>query len=112
MAYLGPWLETRTRTEVVTELQAFGVMVAAALTPPEVLTDPQAVARGSFVTVDQPDLGKITLPGPPFRVREEGNDAWCARPAPRLGEHTSEVLDAAGYTRDEQIALFRAGVTG
>lgn len=112
MTYLGPWLETRTRTEVVTELQAFGVMVAPVLTPPEVLADPQAVARGSFVTLDQPGLGKVTLPGPPFRLREEGDNAWCARPAPRLGEDTANVLDAAGYTRDEQIALFRAGVTG
>ncbi|MDA0269515.1 MAG: CoA transferase [Chloroflexi bacterium] len=112
MAHLGPWLETRTRHEVVTELQAFGVMVSPTLTAAEVLTDVQATARGTFVTFDQPGVGAITIPGPPFRLRGGDDDAWQARPAPRLGEHTVALLDGAGYSRDEQIALFRAGVTG
>ena len=50
---------------------------------------------------------KRPLAGPPFRL----GDAWQAQPAPRLGEHTSEVLGELGYSADEQIALFRAGVT-
>jgi len=108
MTYLGPWLETRTKQEVFTELQGYGVMVAPTLEVSEVLTDPQAVARGSFVQLEQPGVGTITLAGAPFHL----DDAWEARPAPRLGQHTTELLDAAGYSRDEQIALFRAGVTG
>ena len=55
-----------------------------------------------------PTAGTITLAGPPFRL----DDAFVPRPAPNLGEHTSEVLSEAGYSMDEQIALFRAGVTG
>ncbi|MDP6606689.1 MAG: CoA transferase [Dehalococcoidia bacterium] len=106
MTFLGPWLGARTRNEVFTELQRFGVMVAPVLEAPDVLTDPQAVARGSFVEVDQPGAGTTTLAGPPFRL----DDAWQARPAPQLGEHTADVLDELGYSRDEQIALFRAGV--
>jgi len=108
MTYLGPWLEVRTRHEVFTQLQGFGVMVAPTLEVSEVLTDPQAVARGSFVQLDQPGVGAITLAGAPFHLDE----AWEVHPAPRLGQHTTALLDAAGYTRDEQIALFRAGVTG
>lgn len=108
MRVLGPWLEVRTQHEVFTQLQAFGVMVAPTLEVPAALADPQTVARGSFVELDQPGVGPITLAGPPFRL----DDAWEARPAPRLGEHTVEALDASGYSRDEQIALFRAGVTG
>lgn len=108
MEYLGPWLEARTRHEVFTQLQAFGVMVAPTLDVAELLTEPQAVARGSFVSVEGTAAGAITLAGPPFRLA----DGFVARPAPRFGEHTAEVLGEAGYSVDEQLALFRAGVTG
>lgn len=107
MQYLDPWLKARTRLEVFTQLQEHGVMVAPVLEPADVITDPQAVARGSFVEVARSGGGTSTIAGPPFRLP----DAWEARPAPRFGEHTTEVLDALGYSRDEQIALFRAGVT-
>ena len=109
MEYLDPWLKARTRLEVFTQLQEHGVMVAPVLEAPDVITDPQAVARGSFVDVEQSGGGgtTTTIAGPPFRLA----GAWEARPTPRFGEHTGEVLDALGYTRDEQIALFRAGVT-
>ena len=107
MEYLDPWLRARTRLEVFTQLQQHGVMVAPVLEAPDVLSDPQAVARGSFVEVEQPEGGTSTIAGPPFRLP----DAWEARPAPRFAEHTTELLDELGYSRDEQIALFRAGVT-
>ena len=108
MEYLGPWLEARTRHEVFTQLQAFGVMVAPTLDVAELLTEPQALARGSFVTVEGTAAGTITVAGPPFRL----DDGFLARPAPNLGEHTADLLHEAGYSVDEQLALFRAGVTG
>jgi crotonobetainyl-CoA:carnitine CoA-transferase CaiB-like acyl-CoA transferase len=108
MAYLGPYLAERTRDEAFTELQSHGVMVAPVLHVGESLEDAQSVARGSFVDVEQPIAGTLPLAGPPFRLE----DAWAAEPAPRLGEHTAQLLDEIGYSREEQIALFRAGVTG
>ena len=82
----------------------------------EVMQDAQAQARSSYVTLAQPGPGdepvETVIPGAPYRMNGLASDAWQARPAPRLGEHTGELLDELGYTRDEQIALFRAGVTG
>lgn len=75
MEYLGPWLESRTRNEVVSELQGFGVMVAPTLRVSDVLEDPQAVARGSFVDVEQPGVGTVRMPGAPFRL----DGAWADR---------------------------------
>lgn len=108
MTYLEPWLMARTKQQVFIELQAFGVMVAPTLEIPDFEEDPQAIARGSLVEVEQPGVGSMKLVGPPFRL----DGAWVARPAPALGEHTIDLLDEAGYTRDEQAALFRAGAIG
>jgi len=108
MEVLEPWLMARTREQVFTELQAFGVMVAPVLSVGEAIDDPQSIARGSFERQQQPGIGEVTLAGPPFRFA----GAFALSPAPRHGEHTVELLDEAGYSRDEQIALFRAGVIG
>ncbi|MDA0364511.1 MAG: CoA transferase [Chloroflexi bacterium] len=108
VGYLGPWLAIRTRDQAFSELQQHGVMLAPVLTIPEAMATPQAVARSSFVTAPLADGGTTTLAGPPFRLP----DAWEIRAAPRLGEHNTELLDTLGYSRDEQIALYRAGVTG
>ncbi len=111
-----PWLATRNKYDVFHEMQAAGVMVAPVLDASEVMGDAQSQARNSYVTVSQPGPGdepiEATIPGAPYRMNGLASDAWQARPAPRLGEYTGELLDELGYTSDEQIALFRAGVTG
>lgn len=108
MGYLREYLSTRTRNQVFLELQSHGVMVAPVLDVGESFEDAQAVARGSYVRVEQAGVGEHTLAGPPFRL----DGAWSLTPAPALGEHTADVLSELGYSAEEQIALFRAGVTG
>lgn len=108
MEHVNAYLSTRTRDEAFRELQSFGVMIAPILDVSEALQNEQAQIRGSYVEVSQPGLGPHTIAGPPFRL--EG--AWEAGPAPALGEHTHEVLSELGYSTDEELALFRAGVTG
>jgi len=108
MTHVEEYMSTRTRAQVFTELQAHGVMVAPVLDVSEALQDQQAVLRGSYVHLDQPGVGDHTLAGPPFRLEA----AWRVAPAPALGADTTAVLSELGYSADEQIALFRAGVTG
>lgn len=107
MSYLQPYLDARTRDELFTELQSHGIIVAPLLDVREAMADRQAVARGSYVDYEQPGIGTHTIPGPPFRIP----DGWQVRPAPSLGQHTSEILGELSYSKAEQIALFRAGVT-
>jgi crotonobetainyl-CoA:carnitine CoA-transferase CaiB-like acyl-CoA transferase len=113
MHYLKPYLAARTRYQAFTELQEYGVMCAPLLDIAEAIRDPQAVARGSFVEVEQQSgIGEITLAGPPFRLRDASPiEPWQIRSAPTFGQHMAELLTEAGYSRAEQIALFRAGVT-
>jgi formyl-CoA transferase len=58
--------------------------------PWAVLDHPDAVAMGLVVEVDDPTLGTETVTGPPLRLSR--TPAVAGAPAPRLGEHTEEVL--------------------
>jgi crotonobetainyl-CoA:carnitine CoA-transferase CaiB-like acyl-CoA transferase len=110
--HLREWLATRTKYEVFEHMQRYQGMAVPLLDASEVMTDPQMVARGSYVEVEQPGMGAVTIAGAPFHIDGVGGSAWQARPAPTLGEHGPEILTELGYSADEQIALFRAGVTG
>jgi crotonobetainyl-CoA:carnitine CoA-transferase CaiB-like acyl-CoA transferase len=70
----------------------------------EALEDPQIVHRGLVAEVD----GKRVGPSSPFRM--DGERATAPRPAPRLGEHTTEVLASIGIGEEEIPELRARGV--
>jgi len=59
------------------------------------------------VETDHPTLGRIKTLGTPVKLSE--TPLIPGRPAPRLGEHTDEVLGEAGFSRDEIVTLRRTG---
>jgi formyl-CoA transferase len=67
------------------------------------------LGRDFFVDVDQPGVGKLTVPGMPSRY---GDSHWAMRrPAPRFGEHSEEVFRGElGLTADRFAALHKAGI--
>jgi formyl-CoA transferase len=62
-------------------------------TPFSLLDHPDAAAIGLVVEVDDPTLGPETVTALPLRFSR--SPAGTSRPAPRLGEHTTEVLREA-----------------
>lgn len=78
-------------------------------TTQEILESPQHQARGFFDEVDHPVMGKVTMPGAPFKLTET---PWQLRsPAPLLGEHNEEVYgEQLGYTKDDLAILREQGV--
>jgi crotonobetainyl-CoA:carnitine CoA-transferase CaiB-like acyl-CoA transferase len=64
-------------------------------------------AREMVVEIDQPGAGSVRQLGVPVKMgRTPGAPQG---PGPALGEHTDEVLEAAGYSADEIAALKESG---
>jgi len=74
----------------------------------ELEMNPQAHEAGCFV--ETPDGWGGSFMGPAAPVRFPGVDTSPRGPAPKLGQHTREVLGEAGYAEDEVEALMAAGV--
>jgi len=87
--------------EIFHRAQAKGLLWASVRYPEENLDDPHFQARGTFQPIEHPELGRPL--SYPASVGTDGRDPVTrfARPAPRLGEHTREVLTAAGLNAAE-----------
>jgi formyl-CoA transferase/CoA:oxalate CoA-transferase len=71
-------------------LRAAGIPCSPVKNFEEVTQDPQTALRNMFPTIDCPSVGPHRVTGPPIKLSE--TPARIGRPAPALGEHTSEVL--------------------
>ncbi|MGI9578837.1 MAG: CoA transferase, partial [Microthrixaceae bacterium] len=102
------WASERPATEVEKVAVEHDVPVATAYSAQDIATDPHMAARGDLVTVDDPVVGPIRQQGTATRFVSE--PPHSPAPAPRLGEHTVEVLrEVAGLRESEVDALLTSG---
>jgi crotonobetainyl-CoA:carnitine CoA-transferase CaiB-like acyl-CoA transferase len=86
------WTHSRTVRDAVGQMQARRIPAAPISKPSDIYADEHLKAREFFVPLParSPDAASILVPGAPFKSTTMG---WSmSRPAPRLGEHTSETL--------------------
>jgi CoA:oxalate CoA-transferase len=102
-------IATRGKRELFDALGALRVVGGMVLTSEEIFADPHVRERGFFHTVEHPDAGPLEYPGMPFRM--SATPGSIRRPAPRLGEHTVEVLAEAGIAPADVARLKAAGVS-
>ncbi|MBI3744514.1 MAG: CoA transferase [Chloroflexi bacterium] len=104
-----PWLESHTAQELFEMCQANGVPAAPISDIRQLYEQHHLRERGFFAEMDHPVAGRVSVPGPPFRI---SGDPWrIDRPAPLLGEHNAEVYcDILGLAAGDLPALRRAGV--
>ena len=105
---MSEWCTARTREEAMAELERARVPCGPVYDLDEVLADPQVRARQLIREIEFPTGGHaIPIASQPVRLSES---AASLRRAPRLGEHTDDVLSELAFSGDE-IAMFReAGV--
>ena len=88
-------------------LDRAGVPCGPVNTYAQLFADPQVRHLEMVVHVDDAELGRVPHIRTPLRLSE--SRVAVRRVAPRLGEHTEEVLAALGYAPAEVEALRRSG---
>jgi formyl-CoA transferase/CoA:oxalate CoA-transferase len=101
-------LLTKSYGEWEAALMQAGVPAGAINTIDQVIEHPQVRARGALVETLHPSAGRVRVVGPPVRLSETPGE--LRTPAPRLGEHTAQVLSAIGVSADEIAQLKAASV--
>jgi crotonobetainyl-CoA:carnitine CoA-transferase CaiB-like acyl-CoA transferase len=100
-------LATATTAEWVERLAAASVAAGPIYEFDEVFEDPQVRHLGLVTEVEQPGYGPVRMLDFPFRGSATATPV--RRPAPRLGEHTAEVLGELGLAPAEIERLAAAG---
>lgn len=107
MAELDAVFATRTSEEWLPLLDGAGIPAAKVQTLDEVLADPHLASFGFFEEVEHPALGTLRQPGVPYTFSR--TPGGLRRTAPRLGEHSVEVLRETGYDDARIDALVASG---
>jgi crotonobetainyl-CoA:carnitine CoA-transferase CaiB-like acyl-CoA transferase len=103
-------LRGRGSAEWLTRLEAEDVPCAPILRRRDMIAHPQILANETVVETEHPHAGPLRQARAAARFSE--TPATHRRGAPRLGEHTREVLEAAGVSAAELIELAAASVVG
>lgn len=92
-------IKTMPKSHWVEHLNRAGVPTGLIQNMKEVFQDQQVLHQEMVIDVDQPDYGKIQMTG--FPIKMLNNPCEVHLPAPRLGEHTIQVLEELGYSESE-----------
>ncbi len=92
----GAIMATRTTAEWLQVFDNSGVPVIVVNTLEDLMTDPHLTATGFWQFQEHPTEGRLRMAS--FPVNFGASPAAITRPAPRLGEHTVEVLQEAGLS--------------
>jgi crotonobetainyl-CoA:carnitine CoA-transferase CaiB-like acyl-CoA transferase len=107
-ALLLPVLQARSRAQWIEALTAAGVPCGAVREVPEVMSDPQVLARHMIEAVEHAVLGTIKVLGVPIKLSDTPGSVRTAPPT--LGQHTEQVLRELDFSVDAIEAFKQRGV--
>jgi crotonobetainyl-CoA:carnitine CoA-transferase CaiB-like acyl-CoA transferase len=87
---MAAWLEQFARA---------GIPAAPINGVPEALNDAQTLARGMIVQLEHPSLGEVRSIANPIKF--SNTPVSYRLPPPLLGEHTAQILQSLGYSRED-----------
>lgn len=96
--------------DCLARLEAEGIWAGPVYGYADLVDDPQIAHNGTFIEYDHPTEGQVKTPG--FPIRFSRSPAELRRGAPLTGEHTDDILRAAGFSDAEIDALEGAGAIG
>jgi benzylsuccinate CoA-transferase BbsE subunit len=107
-----PFAKSHNKLELYTKGQQRRIPIAPVSSTADIVQSKQLQERGFFVTTqaagDESGARPLVMPGAPYKLSAT---PWSLRrPAPRLGEHTSEILSALGINEERQVKLREQGV--
>jgi crotonobetainyl-CoA:carnitine CoA-transferase CaiB-like acyl-CoA transferase len=102
---VGGWIAARTRDEVVAAFDEAQAAVAPIYDARDIVADPQFRALGTIHEIDDPELGRMAMQGPLFRLSDA--DAVIAHTGRAPGADTDAVLAELGFD-EARIAALRA----
>ena len=110
-AVIGGWTRGLDAFDLAKSLQAAGVPAGPVLKGPDLLADRHYADRGTFVTVDHPQVGPKQYPGLAWKM--SGTPGEIRSPAPTLGQHNRAVYcGLLGMDEGDIDVLESGGVIG
>lgn len=103
---LGEWTRRFAPYELTVRLQRAGVAAAPILGPAELVADAHFRARGTFVEVEHPVLGREVIYGGAWRMSR--TPVGVRGRAPLLGEHNQDVFGRLLGLAPEEVARLAA----
>jgi crotonobetainyl-CoA:carnitine CoA-transferase CaiB-like acyl-CoA transferase len=100
-------MRKRTTSEWIAALESADIPVQRMNSLADIVTDPHLAAIGYFCHVEHPSEGRLKALAVPSEWSESAPE--YRRHAPRLGEHTREVLLEAGFSEKEIQNLIDSG---
>ncbi|HTT76169.1 MAG TPA: CaiB/BaiF CoA-transferase family protein, partial [Candidatus Binataceae bacterium] len=106
---LDEWVKDYNRDELLERAQSLRLPYATVRPPEALFDDEQLAARGYFVEVEHPELGRtFRYPGAPYLFN--GTPWRVYRRPPLIGEHTGQILAELGIDSDEAATLMAEGI--
>jgi formyl-CoA transferase len=105
---ISSWTRERELDEILKVMEKAEVPAGRIYSAADIAADPHYAARGMIQQTVAGDGQPLRMPG--IVPKLSATPGAMPAPAPRLGQHTDEVLRQAGYTADE-ISAFRRSST-
>ncbi len=105
---IGEFIATRTQAENVAFFETAEVTIGPVYDITGFMADPHVQARALVADYPDEDMGEFPMHAVPVRLSE--TPGAIRTPAPRLGQHTRDILAEAGLTQAEIEASLSNGL--
>ena len=105
---IGAWTKERTVDEVLQAMEKAEVPAGRIYSAADIAADPHYAARGMIAEVIAGDGEPLKVPG--IVPKLSATPGAIPAPAPKLGEHTEQVLMECGFAKEDIAMLRKSGI--